>query len=88
MLATTRQLQRAAPMLRALQRPAAVAAMPVIARSYATPVGPPPPNFRLKRQPQWDEEKESTLDRVGKYFLMNELFRGMYILMEQFFRPP
>lgn len=62
--------------------------MLVARRGYATPAGPPPKNFRLKPPTAWDQEKESTFDRVGKYFLLTEMFRGMYILMEQFFRPP
>jgi NADH dehydrogenase (ubiquinone) Fe-S protein 8 len=28
------------------------------------------------------------LDRAGKYFLLMEMFRGMYVSLEQFFRPP
>lgn len=64
------------------------AQMLVARRGYATPSGPPPKNFRLQTPKEWDQEKESTLDRVGKYFLMTEMMRGMYLLMEQFFRPP
>ncbi|KAK4038650.1 oxidoreductase-like protein [Parachaetomium inaequale] len=60
----------------------------VARRGYATPMGPPPKNFRLKPPATWDQEKESTFDRVGKYFLLTEMMRGMYVLMEQFFRPP
>ncbi|KAK4153765.1 oxidoreductase-like protein [Chaetomidium leptoderma] len=62
--------------------------MLVARRGYATPAGPPPKNFRLKPPTQWDQEKESTFDKVGKYFLLTEMMRGMYLLMEQFFRPP
>jgi NADH dehydrogenase (ubiquinone) Fe-S protein 8 len=25
---------------------------------------------------------------MGKFFLMTEMARGMYVLLEQFFRPP
>jgi NADH dehydrogenase (ubiquinone) Fe-S protein 8 len=60
----------------------------VARRGYATPAGPPPKNFRLKPPASWDQEKESTFDKVGKYFLMTEMLRGMYVLLEQFFRPP
>lgn len=28
------------------------------------------------------------MDRAANYFLMTEMMRGMYVLMEQFFRPP
>ena len=54
----------------------------------ATPSGPPTPGFRLPRQPRWDESKESALDKAGKYFLLTEMARGMYVVLEQFFRPP
>lgn len=57
-------------------------------RGYATPMGPPPKNFRTSRQTEWPWDKETTLDRMGKYFLLTEMARGMYVLMEQFFRPP
>lgn len=57
-------------------------------RNYATPAGPPPTNFRQKRFETWDEDKESTLNKMGRFFLLSEMARGMYVLMEQFFRPP
>ena len=57
-------------------------------RGYATPSGPPPANFRTSRKVEWTWDRESTLDRMGKFFLMTEMARGMYVLLEQFFRPP
>lgn len=57
-------------------------------RGYATPKGPPPANFRTSRHVEWPWDKDSTLDRMGKFFLMTEMARGMYVLLEQFFRPP
>ncbi|KAL9101724.1 MAG: hypothetical protein Q9163_003046 [Psora crenata] len=54
----------------------------------ATPAGAPPSNFRLPRPRRWDESKESSLDKAGKYFLLTEMLRGMYVVLEQFFRPP
>ncbi|KAJ8063673.1 hypothetical protein OCU04_007538 [Sclerotinia nivalis] len=54
----------------------------------ATPAGPPPPGFRLPKPVRWNESKESTMDKAGKYFLMSEMFRGMYVVLEQYFRPP
>jgi NADH dehydrogenase (ubiquinone) Fe-S protein 8 len=42
----------------------------------------------VNRPARWDEEEESTLDKASKYFLMTEIFRGMYVVLEQFFRPP
>lgn len=60
----------------------------IAARGYATPAGPPPSGFRQQPYKRWDQEEESTLDKLGKYFLLTEMARGMYVLMEQFFRPP
>jgi hypothetical protein len=57
-------------------------------RAYATPAGPPPKGFRLNPPTEWDQEKEGTFDKAGKYFLLTEMARGMYVLLEQFFRPP
>lgn len=57
-------------------------------RSYATPSGPPPAGFRLPKPERWDQSSESSLDKAGKYFLLTEMFRGMYVVLEQFFRPP
>lgn len=67
--------------------PATVALFSTTFARAATPAGPPPPGFRLPRPKRWDEEK-NTLDKAAKYFLLLEMFRGMYVLMEQFFRPP
>lgn len=50
--------------------------------------GPPPSGFRLPRRERWDESNESSLDKAGKYFLLTEMLRGMYVVLEQFFRPP
>ena len=68
--------------------PAAAVARILAHRTYATPSGPPPKGFRLARPPRWDEATDNVLDRTGKYFLLSEMFRGMYILLEQYFRPP
>lgn len=54
----------------------------------ATPAGLPTQGFRLPRQPRWDEGTESSLDKAGRYFLLTEMLRGMYVVLEQFFRPP
>jgi NADH dehydrogenase (ubiquinone) Fe-S protein 8 len=70
------------------QQPMMVVLQACARRSYATPHGPPAKNFRLKPAPTWEQEKEATMDKVGKYFLLAEMARGMYLLLEQFFRPP
>ena len=54
----------------------------------AAPTGPPPKDFRIATPTRWDNEKESTLDKTGRYFLLTEMLRGMYVVLEQFFRPP
>jgi NADH dehydrogenase (ubiquinone) Fe-S protein 8 len=28
------------------------------------------------------------MDKASNYFLLTEIFRGMYVVLEQFFRPP
>lgn len=66
----------------------AIAAQLVARRGYATPLGPPPKGFRQQPTKKWDEEDEGTFNKLGKYFLMTEMARGMYVLLEQFFRPP
>lgn len=71
-----------------LSSPATVAAFSTSAFRAATPAGPPPAGFRLPRTKRWDEGKESSLDKAGKYFLLTEMLRGMYVVLEQFFRPP
>ncbi|OAA59805.1 NADH-quinone oxidoreductase [Niveomyces insectorum RCEF 264] len=57
-------------------------------RTYATPSGPPPKGFRIAPRPEWDQQREGTFDKAGKYFLLLEMMRGMYVLLEQFVRPP
>jgi NADH dehydrogenase (ubiquinone) Fe-S protein 8 len=90
---TTSAVSMAARQISFVRGPSALARtipsqMLVARRGYATPAGPPPKNFRLRPPTTWDQEKESTFDKVGKYFLLTEMMRGMYLLMEQFFRPP
>jgi len=87
MLSTTRQLQRAAPSVAVVRRTLPVA-FGTARRSYATPSGPPPSGFRITKKQTWESHPESTMDYVGNYFLLTEMFRGMYVALEQFFRPP
>jgi NADH dehydrogenase (ubiquinone) Fe-S protein 8 len=90
MLARTRpavSLLRQAQFASRRPSPATVALFSTTFPRAATPAGPPPPGFRLPRPKRWDEENNS-LDKAAKYFLLLEMFRGMYVLMEQFFRPP
>ncbi|TGJ84820.1 hypothetical protein E0Z10_g3942 [Xylaria hypoxylon] len=78
----SRQLVRRQPL------PPATMVRIVAQRTYATPSGPPPSGFRLPKSKRWQDESESTLDRAGRFFLMTEMFRGMYVALEQYFRPP
>ncbi len=85
----SRQLIRASTVPRAARiSPGTSASLAVQLRSYATPSGPPPKGFRLPPPTEWDQEKEGTFTKAGKYFLLTEMTRGMYLLLEQFFRPP
>ena len=54
----------------------------------ATPAGPPQPGFRLPPPKRWDQGSESAIDKATKYFLLAEMMRGMYVVLEQYFRPP
>lgn len=54
---------------------------------HATPRPPPPTGFRVGRPQTW-EDGGSSLDKAAKYFLMSEMARGMYVVLEQFFRAP
>jgi NADH dehydrogenase (ubiquinone) Fe-S protein 8 len=67
----------------------------VLAASFSTstprnalPNGPPPSGFRLPPPKRWDSDDKSALDKAGDYFLLTELLRGAYVVLEQFFRPP
>ena len=57
-------------------------------RRSATPAGSPPANFRLPKPVRWNERKDSVWDQAGNYFLLTEMVRGMWVVLEQFFRPP
>ena len=76
----TRSLGALRPLPPRVGRPPA--APPVRTAYHAAPRTP-----RLPGREKWDEG-ESSLDKAGKYFLMTEILRGMYVVLEQFFRPP
>ena len=65
-----------------------VASFSSSASRAATPAGPPQPGFRIPPPKRWDTTPESSVDNASKYFLLAEMFRGMYVVLEQFFRPP
>jgi NADH dehydrogenase (ubiquinone) Fe-S protein 8 len=37
---------------------------------------------------KWDEKEKSAMDHAGEYFYLTEMIRGMWVVLEQFFRPP
>lgn len=76
------------PILTTATRSSIAAAFSTTPRRRATTEGPPPANFRLPKPERWNEKKESLLDQAGNYFLLTEMMRGMYVVLEQFFRPP
>ena len=57
-------------------------------RRAAIPEGAAPANFRLPKPARNNEKKENVWDQAGNYFLLTEMMRGMYVVLEQFFRPP
>ncbi|KAK0750642.1 NADH-ubiquinone oxidoreductase 23 kDa subunit [Schizothecium vesticola] len=90
-LALTRSPATASAVLRAFAAASTQQQKPwtmTTTRGYATPAGPPPKGFRITRPKEWHEEAEGTMTKVSNYFLLTEMFRGMYVLLEQFFRPP
>lgn len=50
--------------------------------------GAPPAGFRVKPPKSWEEESESALSKATKWFLLSEMFRGMYVNLENYFRAP
>lgn len=84
---TARLQQRHATSIRA-SAIASRAAFSSSARINATTEGAPPAGFRATRPPRWNERKDSVWDQAGNYFLLTEMLRGMYVVLEQFFRPP
>ncbi|KAK9449264.1 uncharacterized protein V1518DRAFT_415530 [Limtongia smithiae] len=68
---------------------------PLFSRAFsASPISPAKPSpqpypagFRVSPIEAWNEG-ESALDRAGRFYLMAELFRGMYVVLEQYFRAP
>ncbi|KAF2102181.1 ferredoxin-like iron-sulfur subunit of mitochondrial complex I [Rhizodiscina lignyota] len=75
---------------RAVARPAIHAVrFSTSAKCAATPFGPPSSKFRLPQPKRWDDSSnESAMDRAGNFFLLTEMARGMYTVIEQYFRAP
>lgn len=47
-----------------------------------------PQSFRLPRPKTWEEDNESALSKLTRWYLLAEMFRGMYIVLEMYFRAP
>lgn len=62
----------------------ATAAKATAGSAYATR----PAGFRVPPPRTWEQSKESALDKATKWFLMAEMFRGMYIVLEMYFKTP
>lgn len=68
--------------------PALAATFSTTTRRAALPMGPPPAGFRMAKPTRWDTDPEKAIDKAGNYFLMTEMMRGMWVVLEQFFRAP
>ncbi|TAQ84725.1 hypothetical protein B7494_g6946 [Chlorociboria aeruginascens] len=88
LVALRRPILSSASYMRPTFTPVSFASFSTTPLLHATPAGPPPPGFRLPKPERWNESKESVLDKAGKYFLLTEMARGMWVLLEQYFRPP
>ncbi|ODV83073.1 hypothetical protein CANARDRAFT_209453 [[Candida] arabinofermentans NRRL YB-2248] len=47
-----------------------------------------PQGFRLPRPATWEESKEGAISKATKWYLLSEMFRGMQIVLEMYFRAP
>ncbi|CEP23979.1 NUO1 [Cyberlindnera jadinii] len=47
-----------------------------------------PQGFRIPAPKTWEESSESAIDKAMKFFLLSEMLRGMYIVLEMYFRAP
>lgn len=47
-----------------------------------------PKGFRVPRKRTWEEEHELATSKATKFFMLNEMLRGMYITLEMYFRAP
>lgn len=53
-----------------------------------TPEAVPPLGYRIPPPPTWEESYETAVDKATKYFLLSEMVRGMWVVLEQYFRAP
>ncbi|AOW06463.1 subunit NUIM of protein NADH:Ubiquinone oxidoreductase [Yarrowia lipolytica] len=91
--AVTRSILRGAPgsmrllsSTARLHAPATDSAINIYAGGSAAAA--PPAGFRIHRPATWEESEEGALSKATKYFLLAEMFRGLYVVLEQFFRAP
>lgn len=81
-------LARSQPTRSLLSQRIAASTFSTSAHRPASTSGPPPQGFRTPPPTRWNEKKESVFDQASNYFLLTEMMRGMYVVLEQFFRPP
>ena len=48
----------------------------------------PPQDFRVPKPKTWEELNELFLSKATKFFFLQEIVRGMYIVLEMYFREP
>jgi len=63
-------------------------AKPSLAATAGSAASSYPNDFRLPKPKTWEEGTESGLDRATQFFLLTEMIRGMYVVLEQYFRAP
>jgi NADH dehydrogenase (ubiquinone) Fe-S protein 8 len=59
-----------------------------LSATAGTPISTRPEGFRIPRARTWEESKEGAIAKATKWFLLAEMFRGMYIVLEMYFRAP
>lgn len=42
----------------------------------------------MAKPTRWYDDPEKAIDKAGNYFLLTEMVRGMWVVLEQFFRAP
>ena len=62
---------------------------PVLHKEQESQQQPTPPVYQSFRpDPNRKPKEDNALDIAGKSFLLTEMVRGMWVVLEQFFRPP
>lgn len=78
------QLFRTLATTPALHKPASLAYNTAGGSAMAAP----PQDFRVPKPKTWEELNELFLSKATKFFFLQEIVRGMYIVLEMYFREP